>query len=398
MPTMQDKRIETRIAMSFEKIRDAQINIVKDKLQGITKSKIAGMSDKAILESFGDGWEQTFLNEAAQEIWEGVKWTAQQSIYSSLPMSNLYAWQYNPGAKHCEKCAELHGQIKSLEEWTAEGLPGHRQEGCYANCCCDLVRVEKTKVESIRKESKTGEPLQMNISYAKFLERDFKGVEDEKGNTSKEDLTKEHTEELYIILKHIKKEMGGGDVFGKLERIVATNFNTRLGKDSASSLGIFCYSRTPIKDKEDLQQGLYLNSAYFGPPVTVKQGNRSFVIQAPVQQGYSNSFENTARHEIDHYLLWKHGLKEDPETMDFFLQNRTSILRVFPFIRNKKSYPTNEHKQEEFLVEACSWLQAGKLEEHLKEMNPNKQKQNEEIYNFVKRKFEELKALERRRG
>ena len=372
----RDKRIEKRVAMGLEDIRSSMFQVVENQLKGITKSRIEGMTDEAIFDAMDEGWEKSFLNAAAQEIWEGMKYVAQQSVYSSLPLSNLYQWQYNPGAKHCEVCTELNGQIKSLEEWQTDGLPGRRQEGCYANCCCDLVRVKSTKTESIRKNRITNTPLKMNINYSTFLERDFNAIFSETDSNGRvtEYLTRAGAEELYVTLNHVKKEMGGGRLtFKELDQIVCESL-------SNDTLGLFDSGFPSTGNK------MSFNTDYYGPGAN--ETNRALLTE------YHNSLRNTARHESAHYLVWKYRVEKDPETDSFFNQNRTYILECFPFIANKtatgEDIYTEEQKSQEFFVEAFAWLLEGRLEK----MGTN-QELNKKIQSFMKKKVESLKQMER---
>jgi len=397
MPLNRNKRIETQVALGFEDIRRSMFQVVENQLLSIDKSRIAGMTDEAIFNSMKEGWEQPFLNSAAQTVWENMKFVAQESVYSSLPMSDLYQWQYNPDAQHCKVCTRLNGQIKSLQEWQADGMPGRRQEGCYANCCCDLVRVKSTKMESIRKDSTTNQPLQMNINYSTFLERDFNTTirETDSNGVVTEYLTREKAEELYITLNQVKKEIGG-NTFNRLDRIttfrqldenlrgIYEQYGTNGNEFWRNTLGAF------LPEEVMGINAIGLNSDYYGP--NANENNSALVKQ------YKRSLKNIARHESGHYLLWKYNLTNDPEIVSFFNENRTYISECFPFIAQKEQGTredvyTEEQKPQEFFVEAFSWLLGGRL----RKMGPN-QELNDRIQSFIQKKVESLKQIEKGNG
>ena len=326
-----NKRIEQHIAMGFEEIRNSMIQVTQTKLKEITQAQLSGMTNEAILEGLGDGWEQSFLNETAQGVWESTKWITQQLVYNSLPMSGLYAWQYNPGAKHCEVCTELHGQIKSFKEWEAEGLPGHRNEGCYANCCCDLVRVESfSKIDDIRKTShETGRNLPADVNHLPTLIKEFENID-----FNIDGLNKELTTQTYISFKYIQSQFGE-DVFNTLNKLSLAELN----EDTDGR----CISKTDDNGKVIWSEIEMSKDRYEGGGLMA-----------------SRTYSSTLIHEIMHFIFTKYNLStyysEKPlektkEIKQFYKDNKKGIEKALPFLNG---YDTDDKRTEEYLVEAIA--------------------------------------------
>ncbi len=51
----------------------------------------------------------------------------------------------------CPDCLDRHGQVKTWDEWAAEGLPRTGQTVCKENCKCVLLPVQATVLEPVKR-------------------------------------------------------------------------------------------------------------------------------------------------------------------------------------------------------------------------------------------------------
>jgi hypothetical protein len=368
----KDRYAEIQLAMWFENVRNAEIQLTKDTLQEIQRLKSSGMSPDNIAKSFmdrakaGNGFEKSFLNDAAHELWKDMKAITQHEVYSSMDDGDYYKWEYNPSAKHCEVCMELNGKVKTFEEWEAEGLPGHRNEGCYANCCCDLVKVDnysktkakaKTKAPSENKKEEKSEgsnnTVEDKTDYAKLLQDKFTSSFGTI-NISIENigsLKKEYQKELYNLVNNIEK-IYGKDILSSLDVIKATDFKKEFGEGWDTTLGVF---RTIGKGEHE-KNILAFNTKYFGEKVT------SAALKTISHE--INKFTTTAYHELGHYYYKK--FENDTKFADmkkivatFYKNNEKYILEEFGFI--VQGGYKEDARPEEFCVDALARLRDGIL-------------------------------------
>lgn len=95
------------------------------------------------------------------ELRRSIKATAKGSItrtrdigyFSELGVDRDYRWSAIL-VSTCSSCKELHGQVKSWEEWEAGGLPRLRETKCRENCHCVLIPVEFTELQPIKREKR----------------------------------------------------------------------------------------------------------------------------------------------------------------------------------------------------------------------------------------------------
>jgi hypothetical protein len=95
------------------------------------------------------------------EFRRAVKATARGSVnrvrdvayFSEFEVDKVYRWSAVL-VKTCPDCLERHGQLKSWEEWEAEGLPRTGATVCRENCHCVLIPEEYAVLEPIKREKK----------------------------------------------------------------------------------------------------------------------------------------------------------------------------------------------------------------------------------------------------
>ncbi len=51
----------------------------------------------------------------------------------------------------CPDCLDRHGQVKTWDEWAAEGLPRTGQTVCRENCKCVLLPADSTVLEPVKR-------------------------------------------------------------------------------------------------------------------------------------------------------------------------------------------------------------------------------------------------------
>jgi hypothetical protein len=307
---VRNRYAELEISMFFENVKDAEIQLTKDVIRDIQRLRASGVSYTNIAKTYldraekGDGFEKSFLNDAAHELWKSVKAIAQNDVFESSDYKSYYRWEYNPGASHCEVCTELNGQVKTFEEWKSEGLPGHRNAGCYYNCCCDLVEVERPQsrkggdrrvlnnvsdkpiTESTEKNNTQNISLQSNENIIKLITKEFS----EKIKFSKiEDLSDEDLQATHVTLKYIKN-MSGEDIFKGLTIAVQEVKNVSWkGKE---------YPRFGVYDTD--KKTVILNSKYFA-------SNANANDKAMVEE---DTFADTIMHELGHHIFEINNLLE----------------------------------------------------------------------------------------
>lgn len=71
--------------------------------------------------------------------------------FSEFGVDTTYRWSAIL-VKTCPDCLERHGQVKSWEEWEAEGLPRTGATVCRENCHCVLIPEEFTELEPINRK------------------------------------------------------------------------------------------------------------------------------------------------------------------------------------------------------------------------------------------------------
>jgi hypothetical protein len=152
MPSLDKEYIEdylnTKFQMFFEEIDFGRLEFLDSVDIIIKQMQELGISDDEIVknlynEMVNNNGLVKLQNKEANSLWDFFKSTSQYTVWSSLDDNTLYRWTMTPGVEHCNVCSELNGQVKTLEKWEQEGLPGNRNAGCYANCLCDLIEVEK---------------------------------------------------------------------------------------------------------------------------------------------------------------------------------------------------------------------------------------------------------------
>jgi hypothetical protein len=70
--------------------------------------------------------------------------------FSELGVITTYRWSAVL-IKTCPDCIERHGQIKTWEEWEAEGLPRTGHTVCKEYCRCVLLPADMTALEPINR-------------------------------------------------------------------------------------------------------------------------------------------------------------------------------------------------------------------------------------------------------
>ena len=389
---ISNKYAQLQLAMWFENVKDAEIQLTKDMLQMVDEQKAAGMPPQRIINRLTNYAEdhgfESFLNESATNLWQAMKKVSQNNLYNSLPMANLYQWQMNPGAKHCEVCSRLNGQIKSIEEWREEGLPGHRQEGCYANCCCDLVKIKSHRTRDIRERNDTGihkryepeieqEELKEKATqeeiikynrrpkknfYVEKLKEEFKWIDFsdiEKLNNITgykdpilgrgqlmDNITANYAEQTYIALSYIKKTIGA-TALNKLDKIEARRLESGTG-------GEFCKEGGSNKDTVTVS----MNTHYYG---AYKNNNNKTIIGQFTESRFPNEFGEVLIHELWHYFFWKNSMRYDQEVLQFVKDNWKFINDRFPLISEYNVPGRRSYLEEEVHVRILAAYYSGTL-------------------------------------
>jgi hypothetical protein len=409
---MPNRNIYTEVQLSnlFENLRQGEIRLAEDTLREIDKLKATGKSavDVAhimVNKAEKDGFGKEFLNDAAHDVWQTIKEVSQNNLYNSLPMANLYQWQYNPGAKHCEVCAKLNGQIKTLEEWKAEGLPGHRNEGCYYNCCCDLVRIKTARTRDIREKNEYGIPKNYEHDYAGRIDKEFEHIKtgkydkDENGNDVKDKwgnsmkgVTIEGIDTLNDKLGYNSEVMKGVKRNYQEQAYVALKYvQATVGKEALKNLkeinvvdikggGYGAFGK--IKGKGVL----YIGQEYFAKK---EKGKDGFLRGADSYFVREKEFSDTIVHELSHYLVWNYGMKESKKIYEFYNRNVAYLSKRFGTL---KEY-AKAVKPEETLVRAIAQHYTGELYKNDKNANEYS-KEHEATIKFVKEMLKIFKEKE----
>lgn len=79
-----------------------------------------------------------------------VNRTRDNAIFSSVGIATNYRW-VAVLVNTCPDCLDRHNQVKSWDEWEAEGLPRTGQTLCKENCKCVLLEADNTETEPIRR-------------------------------------------------------------------------------------------------------------------------------------------------------------------------------------------------------------------------------------------------------
>jgi hypothetical protein len=79
--------------------------------------------------------------------------------FSEFGVATKYRWSAVL-VKTCPDCLELHrrgemGEVKTWEEWEAEGMPRAGATVCRENCHCVLIPEEFTQLEPIKRNPRT---------------------------------------------------------------------------------------------------------------------------------------------------------------------------------------------------------------------------------------------------
>lgn len=75
------------------------------------------------------------------------------AIYSEIGVDTPYRW-VAVLVNTCPDCLERHNQVKTWDEWEAEGLPRTGATVCKENCKCVLLPAQNTKVDPIQRSKK----------------------------------------------------------------------------------------------------------------------------------------------------------------------------------------------------------------------------------------------------
>jgi hypothetical protein len=70
--------------------------------------------------------------------------------FSEFGVATKYRWSAVL-VKTCPDCLKRHGQVKTWEEWEAEGMPRAGATVCRENCHCVLIPEEFTQLEPIKR-------------------------------------------------------------------------------------------------------------------------------------------------------------------------------------------------------------------------------------------------------
>jgi hypothetical protein len=383
---VRNRYAELEISMFFENVKDVEIQLTKDVIRDIQRLRASGVSYTNIAKTYldraekGDGFEKSFLNDAAHELWKSVKAIAQNDVFESSDYKSYYRWEYNPGASHCEVCTELNGQIKTFEEWKSEGLPGHRNAGCYYNCCCDLVEVERPKDRSMQAKNEQVRFSKQDNSYEEsnksfqennnsitnkslpFDEKNIKLLRNEIKDVTfinPAKLSNDSGQELRKILENELKEFNG-NIFNELKVMTIERFKG----NEANALAYF----------DERTKSVGINARFYGTNVTKEDAEA-------IKKFPNNAFKVIVYHELTHYYIKKFNLFEDKEIGRFYKENEKYILGRFKFLSKYE----DEDRPLEFFATATSHLRAGLLEEK------NEDKTNNKLYDFIKDKLSSLK-------
>jgi hypothetical protein len=133
----------------FEDIDFSRMELLDSVERTLTNCQRKGMSDKEIVKNLYDelmsenGKLDKLDNSETNALWEFMKQTSQDTVFSNCEPEREYEWVVNPGAAHCEGCAEREGQRETFERWEELGLPGTGNTDCHNNCMCYLEEVIK---------------------------------------------------------------------------------------------------------------------------------------------------------------------------------------------------------------------------------------------------------------
>jgi len=173
-------------------------------------------------------------------------------------------------------------------------------------------------------------------------------------------LKEEYHQVLYTILKNMWDRLGE-DVFKKLEGISIHYF----GEDEKKALGAY----------DTDEKFLEINACVYGPTPTKILKPRTHTM-----------FEVAIAHELWHYYIEEFDFKNTEEWKEvekFYEENEELILGIFDFI-GLCGYP-EEKRSTEFIVEAFTLLEAGLLNNKMKNINYIK------IFDFVQRIYNSLR-------
>lgn len=113
-----------------------------------------GASLESIRSSLLDDLEQggrifgEFRNSIKATVNGSVNRLRDDPLYAEQGIITSYRWVAIM-VNTCPDCLERHGQVKTWEEWEADGLPRTGHTVCKANCKCMLVPAKVTELENL---------------------------------------------------------------------------------------------------------------------------------------------------------------------------------------------------------------------------------------------------------
>jgi hypothetical protein len=390
-----EQRINTRFSTFLDSINFGRMEFLDGVAERMARLKSSGLSEDAIVKTLykemlsTDGGTLAKLEKSeANDLWDFMKGASQDTVFAELDEEAQYRWVVNPGAQHCKGCIDRNGQIKTLEEWYAIGVPGSGDTDCYYNCMCDLVEV-KEKPFSTRIKGRDIKGLDADIEARNNWK---KAVADAKNsNISQADFNYDNKEssaklrELPLESKDIKLlkekfkdisfvetgylpdklQKGFCDEFNDLDDKLGANFTHQLGKVSVQELSPRqkLYSFATYEYDEQNQKGI------------IKINKNKYGLDVDVKPEYLNKFKSTIRHESGHHLYQIHNLGKRVE--EFYYKNNIYIHQ-----NSNREYWKRIKNPKEFFAESFDRFCNGTLTEASKDSK---------VYYFIKKIYEELR-------
>ena len=131
---------ETTIRINLEASTETILGAIETKLvQGVTQEALALQVEMDLLRGSGD-----IIGNIFQELdtrWNGVSAEVRtRNLTIDYPGSKALERVCISDNNSCIDCLYLHGVVKSLKQWQADGLmPGQGGTVCGGNCRCQLI-------------------------------------------------------------------------------------------------------------------------------------------------------------------------------------------------------------------------------------------------------------------
>jgi len=375
--------VNTRFKILLEDMNFGRVEFLDSFYKRLNELKKEGLDDDSIVKILFDDLIKNkelakLKNKENNNLWDFFKSTSQHTVWDGLDDATEYVWVMTEGANHCDGCVERNGQIKTFEEWEAEGLPGSGCTNCYYNCLCDLVPVEKdiakdNPIENTTNESAEEKPLQNNKDFIKLIREELNV-----SISGKTDRLLEKSQER--VYNGIKKAIE------KTTPDLLDDFsNIKIAKLKTNARATY----NDVTKEAELNLKSFDKDVIHKPRILGKKGSGNFDEKgreiAVVIYGESNEerIEGTTVHELGHYVYCKYKIVRD-NAEKFYQDNKEAIKTYY-----SKTYPNEPNRVDHYTKKSSEFFSetfSRYCTEKLSESNdiPEIKTETELIRNFIK--------------